>query len=399
MAECIETRVLLAKQAILDKDLRTHGFELLFRGEFIDGDRATSEVLLNAFNQLDIRDVVGSGRAFVNFTRTLLEHPPSFDRDRLVIEVLEDIAIDDALLARLGTLRDAGYCIALDDFVLHPGYEVLLPYARIAKLDVLALDDAKLEAHAERLRAANLVLLAEKVEDQAMFRRCESLGFELFQGFFFAKPESVTGRSLPASKLAVLQLLATLHNPQVEFEDLQNAITQDAALSYRLLRLLNSAAFALRSPVDSITGAMTLLGITQIRQWASMLAMTSMSDKPHALTLLTAARASACEHLGAEVGPGAQSGAAFTVGLLSTMDAFFDRPKAEVLASLPLGDAIKRAVLERDNELGRLLELVCARERGEVAPELMASAGVSARQLDAAYWHGQHFARELVRDF
>lgn len=398
MPECIETRVLLAKQAILEQDLSTHGFELLFRGEFIDGDSATSQVLLNAFAELDIRDVVGNGRAFVNFTRALLENPPSFDRDKLVIEVLEDIAVDQPLLDRLASLRDDGYCIALDDFVLHPGYEALLPYASIAKLDVLALTPEALARDAAKLQQAGLTLLAEKVEDQAMFQRCQSLGFTLFQGFFFAKPEAVTGRSLPAAKLAVLQLLAKLNDADAEFQDLQNVITRDAALSFKLLRLLNSAAFALRNPVDSIGQAMSLLGLARIRQWASMLAMTSMSDKPHALTLLTAARASACEHLCSALGLPDPPSAAFTVGLLSTMDAFFDQPMQSLLEPIPLEDGIKQAVLRRDNTLGTVLRLVCARERGEVDPALLAELTVSAPQLDAAYWHAQRYARELIQD-
>lgn len=396
MSEAQQSRVLLARQAILDEAARLHGYELLFRGAFTNGESATSEVLLNAFAELEIEDVVGAGVAFVNFPRRLLMTQPPFDPRRLVIEVLEDVEVDDCLVERLGTLRRQGYTIALDDFVLGPANHRLLAQAAIVKLDVLATAPDALERDAARLRAEGLTLLAEKVEDQETFRHCQSLGFTLFQGFFFAKPEVLTGRSLPASKLAVLQLLAELYAQDADFDQLQTTIARDAALSFKLLRFMNSAAFSLRVPVDSIAGAMTLLGMDQVRQWASMLAMTSMSDKPHALTMLTAARAATCAALCERAGRPELASPAFTAGLFSTMDAFFDRPLGEVLASLPLEDGIKGALLDRRGPLGGLLTLVCARERGETDVPVPEGLDLPGEAIDAAYWDGQHFASRLL---
>ncbi len=219
--------ILLARQPILDRHGTLVAYELLFRNvdwapelrpEGDDGDRATSQVLLNAFEELDIEAVIGQQRAYVNFTRQLILNPPPFDHERIVIEVLEDVEVDDLLLAKLGELRAQGYTIALDDFVYRPDLEALVCLADVIKIDIRVHDDAALAAQVGLVRRDGLRLLAEKVETHAEYVRCLDLGFDYFQGYYFARPEQISGRRMPASRLNVLRLVASLQAPNATFE-------------------------------------------------------------------------------------------------------------------------------------------------------------------------------------
>jgi EAL and modified HD-GYP domain-containing signal transduction protein len=386
------SETLLARQAIIDRRQRVVAYELLFRGPGgrptdAAADRATSEVLLNAFSELSIDDVIGGRRAFVNFTAPLILSPPPFDPRRLVVEVLEDVTVDAHLVAALARLRRAGYTIALDDFVWSPAMEPLLDLAQIVKLDVLALSPAQLAEHVGRLQPRGLQLLAEKVETRAQFDACVEMGFQMFQGFFFARPEAVTGNRTPASEQAVLSLLAALHDPRADFPQLRRVIANDPVLSVKLLKLVNSAAVRRSERIDSLQAALALLGMARVRNWASLLALSRLAGQSPVLAATSLVRAQVCERIGALI-PGADAASYFTVGLLSALDAIFGRPLAQVLGEIPVSDAVRDALLAQAGAAGLALRTSLCLERGDFAAlplAELAAHGIDTDEVSSAY--------------
>lgn len=367
---------LLARQPIFNQKLEVIGYELLCRNASFDltsakdQDAASSDVLINAFTELSINEVVGKKLAFVNFTKHLISSPPPFPRQQLVVEVLENQKIDSGMLHSLKKLRENGYVIALDDFVLSEETECLIAYADIIKLDVLALTPAQIRYHIDELSIYGIQLLAEKIETLSMFEYCKKVGFTLFQGYFLAKPETLHGKKMTENKQSVLQLLSALHDPNVPIDKIERMIASDTLLSFKLLRLINSASISLEREVESLRQAILLLGLQKLRNWVNLLALSNLGGKPHELSITALTRARFCELLGERISGTSHTHNShiegfFTVGLLSTLDAFLDVPIEEVLTHLSLRPPLKEAILGSDNPEGMVLKLVQAHERGE----------------------------------
>lgn len=362
---------LLARQPIFDQRMQVVAYELLCRNSninqanFSSGDSASSQVLLHTFTNLSLESVVGKRQAFINFTRALLITPPPFDRSQLVIEVLEDTRVDEQLLAGLAQLKREGYTIALDDFVLNDHTRPLLAYADIVKLDVLELSEQQLIEHIDYLKPKGYTLLAEKVETYEMLERCQALGFDLYQGYFLARPKILHGHKMTESKQAVLQLLAALHDPNVPILHVERLLSQDPILSYKLLRLVNSAAFGLPRTVESLRQAITLLGLDIIKNWVNLLAMANLGNKPVELSIAALTRARMCHEIARTMRKEKRQDTFFTVGLLSTLDAFMDTPLDVLLANLSLSRELSEALLQHLGDEGRVLDIVEHYERGE----------------------------------
>jgi len=355
---------LLARQPIFNRKMQVVAYELLCRNYDIDftspegGDTASSQVLLHTFTDLSIQSVVGKHQAFINFTRTLLLAPPPFNQDQLVIEVLEGQKVDAQMLHSLKRLREKGYTIALDDFELTEETRGLIPYADIIKLDVLQLSTEQILEHVEYLKPFGITLVAEKVETYEMLEFCKASGFDLFQGYFLARPKIIKGRKITENKQAVLQLLSVLHDPDVHLDEVERLIAHDPLLSYKLLRLVNSAAFALPRNIESLRQAIMLLGLDIIKNWINLLAMANMGDKPLELSIAALTRARMCAAIATEMNGRPRSDSFFTVGLLSTLDAFMDTPLEVLLESLSLNENLNEALLQHSGNEGRVLEIV-----------------------------------------
>ena len=365
------SQLLLARQPIFDRNTKVVAYELLFRevnperADVVDGDFATSAVLENAFMNLSIDDVIGDHKAFINFTPRLLEMEIPIEPARCVIEVLEDVEVTDALLESLKRAKQKGHLVALDDFEYNEVLQPLVDLADIIKLDVLALTDSELVDAVGRLSAYGVTLLAEKIETNEMLRHCLDLGFEMFQGNFLSKPEPITGRKLAANKIVVLELLTKLQEPSSNFKDLELLISQDPALGLKTLRLVNSAYYGPRHQIESLSHAIAYLGMDALRSLASLLVVSGLSDKPDALRDFALERAKFCELLGRKVKE-AEASVFYSVGLLSTMDAYFDQPLEEILGNMSLRPDVKAALLDREGELGAVLALVERVQRGEL---------------------------------
>ncbi|MFB6359111.1 MAG: EAL and HDOD domain-containing protein, partial [Thiohalorhabdaceae bacterium] len=316
----------------------------------------------------------------------LATHPVA--RERLVVEVLEDIRVDERVEAAVRALGKAGVRIALDDFLWENDQKALTNRADFIKVDVQALSDAELERYAQELAVFPGRLIAEKVETAAEWARCRELGFELFQGYFFARPQTVSKHRLPTDRTQILRLVARLQDPDV---DLAELVEQDASLSYRLLRLINSAYFPIRNRVDDIRRATVYLGIKGLRTWVTWLALSRIDDKPTELKLVTLERAQMARLMAPLFGVEAQQ--AFLVGLFSTLDALMDRPMAEVVADLPLSEEVKAALIGREGDLGGLLAALFQYEQGEW--EVLAEAGFDVESMGQAYLEALEWAEGI----
>ena len=364
--------VFVGRQPIYTQQLDVFAYELLFRrGEMphagvTDGNQATAQVLVNTFLELGLDTLVGAKRAFVNLTRDFLlqDYSLVFPTDRVVLEVLEDVAVDDDVLAALRNLSAQGYTIALDDFFYQEHLRPLVELADIIKIDVLASSRTTVAEQVEILRQYDVQLLAEKVETQEDFTYYKTLGFEYFQGYFFCRPDVVKGQRSPTNRLVILELLAKLQHPETTFHELEALISRDVSLSYKVLRAANAAIYSQARKVESIHQALRLVGLTAMTNIVSLFLLANIDDKPHELLITAMVRAKMCEQLARLMQQG-NSATFFIVGLLSVLDAFMDRPMPDILPALPLADEIVEALLAHEGMLGATLHCVLAYEQGD----------------------------------
>jgi len=356
--------IYIARQPIYDRALKLVGYELLYRNsqenhaQFEDGEKASSDAIVNSFIHIGIDNLVGTSLAFVNLpTEFIVDNDlvPMF-HEQSVLEILENVEPTDDVIAGIKGLKDKGYKIALDDFVLSDNKKVFLPLADFVKVDVLDYSDEELPELVSKLRQYDVDLVAEKVETQQLFQTCKSLDFDYYQGYFFCRPQLVTEKNMPASKLVVLNLIAKLQNPEAEISEIESVLSNDVALSYKLLRYINSAAFSLRREIESIKDAIVLLGLATVKNWASLILMSRVaSDKPQQLVITALVRAKMAELLAEKEMPGYDK-QAFICGLFSVLDALMDRPMIDLLDTVILSTQIKLALLDYEGELGQLLE-------------------------------------------
>jgi len=363
-------RILVSRQPIYRSDMAELGYELLFRdsdvnhASFSDGDQATAEVIVNTFMDIGLDTMVGRKLAFINFDQNLIlgNYCECLPKDRVVLELLETAKPDAALVTKLQSLRAAGYRVALDDFVVTDLTYPLLEVADFVKIDLIENGWATVERSFPAIRKYPAKLIAEKVETREQFRFCNTLGFDYFQGYFFCRPEIVEGRRLPVSRLAAIRLITKLNNPNVDVKELAQAIGEDVALTYKLLRYINSAVYSLPRQVSSISHAIMLVGQQQIRTWASLILFSNFEGKSREIVVTGAIRAKMCEHLAAALCL-PQPDRVFLVGLLSVLDAILDQPMETVVPSLSLDQDIVDALLGHSGTLGSVLRCVVEYEK------------------------------------
>ena len=378
------SEVFVARQPIFDRTLKVVGYELLFRdgladsAVILDQEGATATVVLNSITEIGFEKIVNGRAAWINVSRKFMRQglvrllPPQ----PLVLEILENQEIDDELIATVAELKLRGHRLALDDFRYTPDAEPLLDLVDFVKLDLIDLGREGLSELVARLQPYGVTLVAEKLETQEDYAYCADAGCQLFQGYFFCKPEVMRSKRIDANRVAVLELLALLHDPAVEIVELQHKIALDVGLSFRLLRYINSAFFGLRQPVRSISQAVTLLGLEHLKQWASLTVFTSIDGKPAELTITALVRGRFCE-LAGQNHLDANGNEMFTLGLFSVIDALLDTPMKELLAKLPLAPDMRDALVDHKGSKGAMLECLNALENGDfdTAEGILPTAG------------------------
>jgi len=357
-----------ARQPILDKNKSLFAYELLFRDSIdnvfpdINGDEATSKMVEASQFNMGISEFTGNKPAFINFTLETMSqgYPDMLTTDEVVIEILETVKPGKKLLAMCKDLYDKGYTLALDDYEHKKVWEHFYPYVKIIKVDIQQsnLDEIK-TIIASTTNFPHIKLLAEKVETYEEYEQAVDLGFEYFQGYFFAKPEMVKTKSLSPSQMAMAELLYETSKPEIDLSSLTSVFERDVSLSYKLLRYANSAIFRRRSEISSIKQALVILGSSELKRFMGLMFATNANpDKPTELIKLAMTRAKFCELVVAKMTTPLDSSIAFLTGLLSMIDAILDEKLESILEKLPLTAEIKDPLLTRKGVMAAVIKLV-----------------------------------------
>jgi c-di-GMP phosphodiesterase len=383
----------VGRQPILGPNLKTVGYEVLYRNcdsdsaTIQDEELATAQVLLNTYLDIGLEQVVGTHLAFLNIPKQFLldRYCEALPPNRVVLEILETVEPTPKVIEALASLSEQGYTIALDDFVFHDRFRPFLELADIVKIDVLGKSSEQLALETREIRDYRARLLAEKVETREVFETCKQLGMFYFQGFFFYRPDIIRGHEIPGNRVALLELLGKIQNPDISFECLVEFIRNDLSLSYKILRYVNSASVGLPRRVESIEQAACMVGIDRIRTWASLIVMATGKDQPMEMLVIALVRAKMCERLGQHLGTDTPE-KYFTMGLLSVLEALYGSSMEQFVGTLPLPEDILEAIILEKGLMGAALSSVRAYEKGEwwqlkklqLSPDLIRKAYVEA---------------------
>jgi c-di-GMP-related signal transduction protein len=380
----------IGRQPIHDRSGAIVAYELLFRGTRTAtaatkfDAHATTQVILSAFQEFGLEQIVGGKRCLLNMTREFLvgDLPLPFGSDRVVLEVLETVAIDEEVIAGVAGLAARGFEIALDDFVWGSGHERLLGLAAYVKLDVLGvpLPDVELALRDVR-RYPHIKVLAERIETREQLDALMALGFDFFQGHVYAKPQTLTAVSVNPSRMRRLELFTALSAADTDIDEVVPIVTADPALSFRVLQATNSASMGLARKVASVREAVTVLGADRVRQWVVLLMASDVAEASPEQLAGTLTRARLCQLVARHAG--APTDAAFTVGLLSGVAELVAEPIEDLVPRLPVTPDIAAALTGGKGRLGAVLALVRAYESSDL-PALAASP-LSAPELARAY--------------
>jgi EAL and modified HD-GYP domain-containing signal transduction protein len=369
--------VFLARQPILDRDLRVCGYELLYRScrngaaAAPDPVLASRQVLSEVLLGFGLEPLLGGKLGFVNFPRELLVEAEAFPwpRNSLVIEILESVAPDAEVTDACRRLQANQYLLALDDVGPETPTLALADFVRFIKVDFAATSSAGRKQLVRRYGRPGRLMLAEKLETQADFLRARHEGFHRFQGYFFARPVILARREIPVSKFNHLRLLAEVQRPVLDFRRIGLLLKGEVGLCHRFLRYLNSALFGMRGRITSIQRGLTLLGEEGVRRWVALAALPTLAaDKPGALVETAVIRAEFCELLAPQVGLGARRSELFLMGMFSLLDAIIGRPLEEILEEIGLADDIRDALVDPTGVPSPLRSVHClvtAYERGD----------------------------------
>lgn len=401
----LKTLRYVARQPIFDREEKVFGYELLFRNGLenaFEGDTdIASRAMLDSSLLMGLDVLCDGRRAFVNCTRDtlikgLVRLLPSTST---VVEILETVPADPDVMAACLSLKEAGYMIALDDYVAGDPREPLAEVADIIKVEVQLTSEEQRTALIKKFGPWRCRMLAEKIETYSEFKRARDQGFVYFQGYFFRRPEMVATHEMPANRLNYLRMLQEVSRPELNLPALEKLVKAEASVCYRLLRYLNSAIFGLKSEVHSVRHALSILGERDVRRWVRLVAAVgSGSDKTSDLVLSALVRGRFGELLAPRIPHGESD--LFLLGLLSLIDAMLEAPMAEVLEKIPLDHATKAVLLGQPTPLRPVFQLMLAHECGEweAAATLSESLHLDSEEVASCYWQAQQWARELSHE-
>lgn len=364
----------IARQPILNLNKETVAFELLFRdGESnsypgISPEKATSKLIVENQLTLGIEEITGDIPAFINFhDDAIIQQAPAFlDPKRIVVEILEDVNISDKLLSACDSLKTKGYTLALDDYDFDPKWDVFLPYVDIIKVDVIEVGLSNISQSLPRLQNEKIEWLAEKVETIEEFEQLKSLGFTLFQGYFFAKPEMLKKKTILSSKQHIFDLMEHAGSAEFDFEAISEIFKRDVGLTYKLLRFINSPGYGPSREITSLKHALIYIGDLELKKFIALLVLADLNEgKPNEIMRSSLIRAKFCELISDIHIKGENPPIGFLAGMLSHIDGVLDQSIAELMDILPIHTEIKQALIEKDNYLANYLKLFMAIEQGD----------------------------------
>lgn len=390
--------VFVARQPIFNMGNEVYGYELLSRSSMevnsfsgIDGEVATSQTITNALFDFGITRLTGGSKAFINFTKNMLEREVAtlFPKENLVVEVLEDIPPNPNVLKALAKMKDLGFKIAMDDFAFLPEYYSFVELADIIKVDFLTDAPKKVKNIRNYAKVNKVMMLAEKVETWQDYERAVDDGYELFQGYYFSRPVIVKGRKGQPQKLIYLELLRQIDQPDFDFNMLTELIERDPILTYEVLRLVNSSVFYRSNRVESVRQALVLLGVEELKKWTYLTCLIKVGiDHPIEIVTHSLLRAKFLEYLALRTPLKQRSSELFLLGIVSMFDVLLDRPLEEVLGEIAVSQDIKQTLLKNEGVFANLFSLVCFYERAqwEMISPLAYGIGVHGREVADCYY-------------
>ena len=407
--------VFLARQAVFDRQRRVFGYELLFRSCLknsftgADASASTREVISNSLLSIGLDRIAGQKKVFVNIGRELLldQFASFLPKGRIILEILDSADHDPEVRAACESLRQQGFLLALNAFVTSSEQRPNLKHAHFAKVDILNLSDQDHHDIVREYYALGVTLVAEKVETLSEYQRTKAAGYDYFQGFFFARPQMVIGRQIPAIKMNCLRLLREILRPELNYDRLAAQISTDVSLTYQLLRYVGSYLFSAGGRIDTVQQALVYLGENQLRRWVAVAAIPrAATDKPDELLKVSLLSASFSEALAVMMGFG-RPDEAFLMGLFSHLDALLDRPLEESLQELNVHPDISNALLGRaqpSEPLGQIHQLAqrYADADWDAAAAWAAkldldTGAVAAAYVQAAEWADHHLQPASAR--
>ena len=367
--ESTVSEVYLARQPIFDKNLQLAGYELLYRanamataaGTASDAVHMSSSTLVNSILSIGLDDLIGDAKAWINFPREMLLERDFdlLDPKRCVVEILESVPCDDDSIMATQELHARGFTVALDDFASGPEYAPLLELADVIKLDVLGRTEEDLVAQIQTLGSYRAKLLAERVETASVFALCRRLGFSLFQGYYFSRPEIVRRRDLSPSMAAIAQLMNKVLDPRVTEKELEKIFRQDPGLSLKLLKIVNTASMGGQG-IESIAQAIRLVGRQVLHRWLALLLASSApraNGMDQELVSRALERARLCELLAEATDQTRSAPSLFLAGLLSTFDVVLGIPLQELLTTVKVAPEVEAALLQQEGPYATYLQL------------------------------------------
>ena len=410
------SQIFLGRQPILGREQQLLAYELLFRegpiftsnrADIIDPSQATATVIANAFTELSANETLGPYRGYINVDQQFLFSdlievlPPAL----VVLEILESVQPTPEVVARCRELRGKGFTLAIDDVVdVGEAYRPLFELAEIIKVDILDVDAGRLAALVGQLKPFGKKLLAEKVESAEQVEQCKRLGFELFQGYYFAKPTIIAGKKLDHSQLSLMKLMGLLLG-DADTAELEAALKPEPGLTVNLLRMTNSVGAGCSETITSLRHAITVLGRRQLQRWLQILVFASGSQagSTNPLLMMAATRGRLMELLAGELrsGDAAFSDQAFMVGIMSLMPALVGQPIADIVAPLGLSAPVRDALCEQAGALGQLLQVAEASEGGDLSllgDRLAALPGLGPKALNRAQTQALQWANSIAKD-
>jgi len=373
----------LARQPILDRNQELVAYELLFRNARVDSARFTSDLsatasVISHVSQLGLDRVIGDSLGYLNVDAEVLMSDifQFLPREKLILEIVETMKVTPEILVRIGELVQSGFRFALDDVTGNSeDVQKLLPLIEVIKIDLKDMPVSTLSKLIPHFKQFNKKLLAEKVETLEQFKLCLDLGFDYFQGYYFAKPIILSGKKLSPSQMTITNLMALITS-DADSAKIEQTIKQDISVGLNLLRLVNSAGIGAQRRINSLSHALIVLGRTQLQRWLQIMLYAEPSKGNYGVTpllMLATTRGKLLELMAKKMKPDQHGMAdtAFTVGIMSLMDTLFRMPMAEILEQIAVTDEVSDALLSRKGSYGHMLKLVEYLERIEDAGSLL----------------------------
>ncbi|MEJ8554664.1 EAL and HDOD domain-containing protein [Tepidibacter sp. Z1-5] len=365
--------IYIARQPIFDNEYNVIAYELLYRnsdGNFFNGNVsdnvATSILLINSYFNFGINNLVGESKAFINFDSHLIKSGIAelLNKDKVVIEILENVEPDKKLLKEIKRLNELGYTLAIDDYTTDYKYSEITNLCDIVKVDFIENTKDGIEALVKELKKLGKLILAEKIETKEEFEWAKSIGFDYYQGFYFSKPSLQKGKALSESALQYVKLMNELNTAEPNFKVLSDIIGVDISLTYKLLNIVNSNS-RMQNDITSIQQAIAILGVNELRRWLSLAMVQDIcKQETNEAVRYAMIRLNLLKEIALHSNLKNSVEELSLLGTLSIVDTVLEMDMAEALKSIPISKEMKNTLLGKKTMYSDAMTLCFAYERG-----------------------------------